>query len=71
MQSRDVIANLALKNRLFKEGVFEMILQVTTPHGYSRGLLSSTGLPPETVPEGHALACTRMFLAALTSRSAI
>ena len=43
---------------------------VTTPHGSSRGLLSSTGLPAETVPEGHALAFDKMFFAALTSRSA-
>src|SRR6266567_6311205 len=37
---------------------------VTTPHGSSRGLLSSTGLPAETVPEGHALAFDKMFFAA-------
>jgi len=43
---------------------------VTTPHGSSRGLLSSTGLPAETVPEGHALAFAKMFFAAFTSRSA-
>jgi hypothetical protein len=45
--------------------------RVTTPHGYSRGLLSSTGLPAETVPEGSAPACNKIFLAAFTSRSAM
>src|SRR5262249_55943249 len=43
---------------------------VTTPHGYSRGLLSSTGNPSVPVPEGGAPAWT-IFFAAFTSRSLI
>jgi hypothetical protein len=44
------------------------IVAVTTPHSYSCGLLSSTGLPTETVPDGRDPAI-KIFFTALTSRS--